>query len=99
MKDYAVMGAELRREASLFAPDKSDGELILASWRETERATPPWYLNWRTTMRIPRFAFGLMVILLLALSTGLILTRAKTRDRWFQYRLSGRDGKSIVTAT
>jgi hypothetical protein len=99
MGDYAVMGAELRREASLFAEEKSDGELILATWRKTERARPLWYTNWRTTMRIPRFAFGLMVILLLVLSTGLILTRAKTRDRWFQYKLSGRDGKSIVTAT
>ena len=99
MQDYAVMGAELRREASLSALEKSNGELIRAIWKETERARPPWYANWRTTMRIPRFAFGLMVILLLALSTGLILTRAKTRDRWFQYKLSGRDGKSIVTAT
>jgi hypothetical protein len=40
-----------------------------------------------------------MVLSLIALSTGLFLTRAKETDRWFQFELRGRDGKSIVTAT
>lgn len=49
-------------------------------------------------MRIPRFAFALMLVALLALSlsTGLFLTRAKGTDRWFQYEVSGRDGKWIM---
>ena len=46
-------------------------------------------------MQIPRFAFALMILALLGLSTGLFLTRAKEADRWFQYELFGRDGKEL----
>ena len=50
-------------------------------------------------MRIPRFAFALMVLLLLALTTGLLLVSAKERNRWFQFQVYGGDGKKIVSAT
>jgi len=50
-------------------------------------------------MRIPLFAFALMVLSLLALSTGLFLTRAKETPRWFQYEVLGRDGKMIMGGT
>lgn len=50
-------------------------------------------------MRIPRFAFALMVLALLALSTGLVFTRANGPNRWFQYELFGRDGKRIMSGT
>jgi hypothetical protein len=48
-------------------------------------------------MRIPRFAFALMTLALLVLSTGLFLTRAKETYRWFQYEIKGRDGKMIMS--
>jgi hypothetical protein len=54
--------------------------------------------KWRGTMRIPRFAFALMLValLVLSLSAGLFLTRAKETYRWFQYEVLGRDGKMIM---
>lgn len=69
-------------------------------WKLAEMAAANnWLKNWRGTMRIPRFAFALMILALLALSTGLFLIRARENYRWFQYDLRGRDGKHIVTAT
>ncbi len=96
MNDYAEMGAELRRMASSGAPQT----IPEGRWRLAEpAAASKWLTKWRGTMRIPRFAFALMVLTLVALSTGLFLTRAKETPRWFHYELSGRDGKMIMSQT
>jgi hypothetical protein len=92
---YAEIGAELRRMASAGAPQT----IPEGRWKLAEPASANWLTIWRETMRIPRFVFALMVVALLALSTGLFLTRAKETHRWFQYGLVGRDGKNIVTGT
>jgi len=96
LNDYAEMSADLRDMASAIAPPAiSQGQ-----WRLAEPAgATNWLMKWRGTMRIPRFAFALMVIALLALSTGLVLTRATGTYRWFQYELLGRDGKKIMSGT
>ena len=93
VNQYAEMGAELRCVASVAVPRIiPDGR-----WRLAEPAAAGnWLRKWRETMRIPRFAFALMVLTLLALSTGLFLSRAKETPRWFAYELSGRDGKMIT---
>jgi len=95
LNEYAEMGAEVRRMASAAVPQTiSEGR-----WRLAEpAAASKWLTKWRGTMRIPRFAFALMLVALLALSlsAGLFLTRAKETYRWFQYEVRGRDGKWIV---
>jgi hypothetical protein len=97
LNEYAEMSAELRRMASAAAPQS----IPEGQWRLAEPPAANWLKKWRGTMRIPRFAFALMVLSLVALSlfTGLFLTRAKETYRWFQYELSGRDGKMITRGT
>lgn len=95
---YAEIGAELRRMASAGAPQT----IPEGRWKLAEPpAANDWLRKWRGTMRIPRFAFALMLFALLALSMsmGLFLTRAKETARWFQYELLGRDGKMIMSGT
>lgn len=95
LNEYAEMGSELRDMASASAPQA----IPEGRWRLAEPAAANhWLRKWRGTMRVPRFAFALMLVALLALSllTGLSLTRAKGTDRWFQFEVLGRDGKMIM---
>src|SRR6266481_1289540 len=71
---YSTVGAELRRVASLEEPK----EVKAGSWEKVQRARPYSWQEWRTTMRIPRFAFALMLGMILLLSGGLVLVRART---------------------
>jgi hypothetical protein len=96
LNDYAEMGAELRDLAGASAPQA----IPEGQWRLAEPAAATnWLGKWRENMRIPRFVFALMVLSLLALSTGLFLTRAQGTHRWFQYEVVGRDGKRIMGGT
>jgi hypothetical protein len=96
LNEYAEMRAELRDLASVAAP----AAIPEGRWRLAEPAAATnWLRRWRETMRIPRFAFALMILALLVLSTGLFLTRAKETYRWFQYEVKGRDGKMIMGGT
>jgi hypothetical protein len=71
---YSTIGAELRRVASLEEPK----EVKAGSWEKVQRVHPYSWQEWRTTMRIPRFAFALMLGMILLLSGGLVLVRART---------------------
>src|SRR6266446_2646020 len=71
---YSTMGAELRRVASL----EERREVKAGSWEEEQRVRLNWWQKGRTTMRIPRFAFALMLGMILMLSGGLVLVRART---------------------
>jgi hypothetical protein len=93
LNEYAEIRAELRRVASA----ASAQAIPEGAWRLAAPAGTNWVRKWRGTMRIPRFAFALMVFALLILSTGLFLTRAKEAPRWFQWEVQGRDGKTIVS--
>lgn len=95
LNEYAAMSAELRDMAGAASPQAiPDGRWKLADGV----AVNNWLRKWKETMRIPRFAFALMLVALfaLSLSAGLFLARAKDNDRWFQYEVLGRDGKLIV---
>ncbi|HXN22719.1 MAG TPA: hypothetical protein VOA41_08260 [Candidatus Dormibacteraeota bacterium] len=74
LNDYAEMGAELREAASgAGAQTIPEGR-----WRLAEPAAATnWLRKWRGTMRIPRFAFALMLIAIFALSGGLALVKAR----------------------
>jgi hypothetical protein len=69
---YAAMGAELKRIASLDAVT-----LKTVSWEKKESIRLNWWRR-RKTMTIPRFAFVSMLALVLLLSGGLVLVRART---------------------
>src|SRR5215470_3278152 len=74
LNDYAEMGAELRAVASASWPQT----VPQGQWKLAEPApVTNWLKKWRGTMRIPRFAFALMLLAIFALSGG--LTRVKAR--------------------
>lgn len=74
LNEHAVIGAELRRAASLEQPIP----LKAVPWGKRQRIRSHWWQEGRTTMRIPRFAFVSMLVLILVLSGGLVLVRART---------------------
>jgi hypothetical protein len=95
LNEYSKIGVQLRCVASTLTPSG----IPQGRWKLADPATVNWLTEWRGTMRIPRFAFALMVFALFALSAGMFLTRAKGTYRWFQYELMGRDGKMIMSGT
>jgi len=77
LNDYAEMGAELRDVVSASSPQA----LPEGQWRLAQPAPARnWFEKWRGTMRIPRFAFALMLITILALSGGLALVKARAEE-------------------
>ena len=70
---YLGSGAELRRLASLEQP----AILKHRSWETAQNVPLQWWRKGRTTMRIPRLAFVAMLIVILALSSGLLMVRAR----------------------
>jgi hypothetical protein len=93
---YSTIGAELRRAASLAEP-------LEVPNREWEVQARPRSSGWgmvRQSMRIPRFAFALMVAIILLLSGGL-LVRAKPNETgsvlWLAVKLPP-DGKVFHVA-
>jgi anti-sigma factor RsiW len=63
LNDHAEMSAELRRVASGVAPQAiPEGRWMLAE----PAAAANWLKKWRGTMRIPRFAFALMLLAIFA---------------------------------
>ena len=76
LKKYAEMGAELRRVASLQAV-----ETKLAAWRQVRQGkTSFWQKGWGT-MRIPRFAFGLMLIVIVVLGSTLTMVKVRAHEQ------------------
>lgn len=84
LQEYAAMGAELKLAASR-------AEEILSGPEWLRSSSPcPRLLNARALtarVMVPRFALGLGIIAILALSVGLTLVRAQTRAKWFQFQL------------
>src|SRR5215467_13050581 len=70
---YSIMGAELRRIASL----QEEAEPEPGSWELVARVRLNWWQKGSGTITIPRFAFALMLGLILLLSSGLVLVRAR----------------------
>ena len=75
LNEYAAMGAELRRLASL---DESV-PVAQVDWMLQPVKEIGWWQKGLTTMRIPKLAFGAMLIAIIALSTGLVMVRAQAR--------------------
>ncbi len=73
LKEYLEMGAELRRVASLELTEEPRAR----GWMKTRRVTPSWWLRGWETMRIPRFAFALLLVVIVALGSSLVIVRAR----------------------
>jgi hypothetical protein len=74
LNEYAEMSANMRDLASAAAPRT----IPEGQWKLAEPAAAKnWLTKWRGTMRIPRFAFALMLIAIFALSGGLGLLKAR----------------------
>lgn len=73
LNEYAAIGSELRRLASL------DDAVSVAQvdWKLEPASETGWWQKGLTTMRIPRLAFGVMLLAIIALSSGLVLVRAR----------------------
>jgi hypothetical protein len=81
LHDYIFAQAELRRAASLDSVENVPSiEWLLA--RAPSKSTPqkgptPWWKKGAEAMKIPRFAFISMVLLIVALSSSLVVVRAR----------------------
>ena len=73
LTEYAEMGAELRRIASLALPETTH----VRTWKQEKQAKLNWWRKGWQTMRIPRFAFALLVVAVVGLTSGLIVVRVR----------------------
>ncbi len=98
LNDYAAIGAELRRLASL-------DEAVPVAWTLQPVKEIGWWQRGLTTMKIPKLAFGAMLLAIIALSSGLVLVRARagaTGGRFLElkYKLppTGKDDICVMRA-
>jgi hypothetical protein len=79
LSEYVELGVELRRVASM----ESAGELRVNHWEQTPRTSASWWKKGGETVRIPRFAFALLLVVVFVLASGLVISsvRAHTRGR------------------
>jgi hypothetical protein len=93
LNDYVQMSVELKRIAMAAAPQS----VREVSWGPQERTKSSWWQIWRGSMRIPRFAFGAMLVSIVMLVAGIALTRAQARELWFQFEVRERRGVTAET--
>ena len=93
LNDYVQMDLELKRMAIIAAPERVRG----VSWGPQEITKSGWWQRWRESMRIPRFAFGLMVLAIASLGAGIAIVRANNQERWFQFEVRTRNGGEAET--
>ncbi len=73
LSEYATIGVELRRLASM-------DEAVSAArveWKQETVKKTDWWHKGLGTMKISRLAFGAMLIAIVALSSGLVMVRAR----------------------
>jgi hypothetical protein len=71
LKEYVEMGSELRRIASLQALTETKAPV----WGQDRRVRPNWWLKGWETMRIPRFAFALLLAAVVVLGSSLAIVK------------------------
>ena len=86
LREYAEIGTELRLLACTRQVESQEQQLPVAL--RTAQARWPWSRAWTGRILLPRFAVGLGVAIIVALSVGLGLVRAQSRGQWFRYQLS-----------
>lgn len=96
LNEYAAIGAELRRLASL----EEAASVAQVDWALQPVSEIGWWQKGLTTMKIPKLAFGVMLIAIIALSTGLVMVRAQAgagtgRFLELKYKLPARSQPDI----
>jgi hypothetical protein len=77
LKEYIEMGVELRRMASLDV----ESEVKDRTWEMQRGICRRWWQKGWETMRIPRMAFALSLMVVVALSSGLTLIGVRAHER------------------
>jgi len=77
LKEYAELGAELRRVASLEPIE----EVKVRNWEKSERAAPGWWWKGWETVRIPKFVFALLLVTIAVLGSGLAVVKARAHPQ------------------
>jgi hypothetical protein len=77
MRQYAEMGAELRRVASL----ESLEDTRVRRWEKDRKIMSNWWLKGWETMRIPRLAFALLLIAVAVLGSSLVIVRVRAQTQ------------------
>lgn len=72
LSEHATMGAELRRLASM-----DEAPTAPVDWKQQSVRKTDWWQKGLATMKVPRIAFGAMLIAIVALSSGLVMVRAR----------------------
>jgi hypothetical protein len=95
LTEYAEMGAELRRVASLESTEPSP-----LTWGKQQRTKSNWWQKGWETMRIPRIAFALLVVAVLVMGSGLVLVkaRAQAQGKVLMLRVKPENGQSMLCA-
>lgn len=93
LREYAEMGAELRRLASLETVEESR----VPRWQKAKRTAPNWWQKGWETMRIPRFAFALLVAALVALGSSLTIVKVRAHEHGNVLMLTARTASGHTT--
>lgn len=73
LQQYLAMGAEMRRTASL----ESEAQVPAQDWDKERRVALAWWTQGWESVRIPRFAFALLLITIIVLGSSLVVVRAR----------------------
>ena len=74
--EYLAMGVELRRVASLESALPAPPH----TWQHPQNTLVTWWRKGWGTMKIPRFAFALLVVAVLVLASALTVAKVRARD-------------------
>jgi hypothetical protein len=94
LSEYVELGVELRRIASL----ESVGQTKVNRWQQNPRTVAGWWRRGWETMRIPRFAFALLVVMVVVLTCSLVVqnVRAHTRGRVLMLVAKPAQGHTLI---
>lgn len=74
LKEYVEISVELRRAAVLTMPD----DIAAHNWSQ-EKVTSHWWQKGLQTMRVPRLAFASLLIVIVALTSGLVMQKVRAQ--------------------
>jgi hypothetical protein len=77
LKEYIGIGVELRRVASLESMAAAEPQV----WKKPLRVRNSWWRKGWETMRIPRFAFGLLVAGVVGLGSSLVMVGVRAHSQ------------------
>jgi hypothetical protein len=77
LREYVEMGAELRRVASLQAVEAKEVPL----WGNVRKVSPNWWQKGWETMRIPRFAFAMLLAAVVVLGSSLTMMKVRAHTQ------------------